>query len=953
MAENAFWDSLSTLHFSNEAEVETRLVLPLLNALGYQNSDIRPKPPVEIRVGSKKQKGRTPEADFVVYTGKPHNRNTAAIVVEAKRPRIPLHDGVAQAESYAQHLRAPLILVTNGVVMQIWQLQPTLDNDLVFHADVCDLASRRSDLEAIAGVEAVRIICANLAHKRVATITEDFSAFEERELDRLSALGPWMQRTLHDPQADQPVSSQSLVEGYKRGAIILGPSGYGKSMLAASLCVQAIELRRRGTRQHLVLEVFIPDVAVDETGIEKFLHERISRQVPQITELVLRDRIKRDGITVVADGFERLEPRLREKWISSLRSFCRDYPRAQVFVMSRATGRELATLGLPILRLDGYSESDLQRLMKLRNVSRPSLLGRSPAMSGHLEGLCKEPLIADLVVSYIREHNRYPTHVRPLYEDWVSRLLIDFGEIEKLKYRASLTALAKATRVAPLTFEEAAAVVSGDGNATVTLERLTDANAISITESRIELTHEALADYLRALAFIHDAGSDIKSRVEELDLEETSQFPRLLLAAAETLEQSQTIWDAIARANLQTAIDCLHLTPGTGVATGQDSRGPKSEAYEFLKVVLNALDTVVEAHLEPMTTSIRFALIGTDVDEMGIIGDLSQDHAFYAFRALKPGMPRIEVKSRTDAHRRFGINLKAFGLGYDAGRIIGIKAVGSALSNAIKARRIRGGMVWTEELVMSRINHLEREYKIVMPDGYALKPIRKALSAFEDRVILPPSNRRGQTFRMCDLIAHVDFLLNSGVTNLQQWWCDPLRLDLKQPNDQRKLAKSLDALHSRRQIAYAEIVENSFPALAPLLGNFRELPVRRNIEVEVIKDATHPEISLNYWDEPMELFSEAGAVVSFPLTPSDDWRSWEFIEELHLRNLGRIAQFSGDRSHFATKTGAAILRNLVVGRWDGDGLPDETGVVRDVVNWLAKDVRQLFEEVPGSLDSTN
>lgn len=196
-------------------------------------------------------------------------------------------------------------------------------------------------------------------------------------------------------------------------------------------------------------------------------------------------------------------------------------------------------------------------------------------------------------MSYIREHNRYPTHVRPLYEDWVSRLLIDFGEIEKLKYRASLTALAKATRVAPLTFEEAAAVVSGDGNATVTLERLTDANAISITESRIELTHEALADYLRALAFIHDAGSDIKSRVEELDLEETSQFPRLLLAAAETLEQSQTIWDAIARANLQTAIDCLHLTPGTGVATGKDSRGPKSEAYEFLKVVLNALDTVV------------------------------------------------------------------------------------------------------------------------------------------------------------------------------------------------------------------------------------------------------------------------------------------------------------------------------------------------------------------------
>ncbi|MGV1945648.1 MULTISPECIES: type I restriction enzyme HsdR N-terminal domain-containing protein [unclassified Agrobacterium] len=945
--ENTFWDSLSTLRFSNEAEVETRLVLPLLDALGYQNSDIRPKPPVEIRVGSKKQKGRSPEADFVVYTGKPHNRNTAAIVVEAKRPGIPLYDGVAQAESYAQHLRAPLILVTNGVAMQIWQLQPTLDNDLVFHADVCDLASRRFDLEVIAGVEAVRIICANLAHKHVATITDDFSAFDERELERLSALGPWMQRTLHDPPADQTVSSQSLLERFRKGAIVLGPSGYGKSMLAASLCVQAIEQRRQGMRQHLVLEVFIPDVAVDETGIEEFLHERISRQVPHVTELVLRDRIRRDGITIVADGFERLEPRLREKLISSLRSFCRDYPRAQIFVMSRAIGRELITLGLPILRLESYSGSDLQTLMKLRNVSKPSLLGRSPAMPGHLEALCKEPLIADLVVSYIREHNRYPTHVRPLYEDWVSRLLVDFGEIEKLKYRASLTALAKATRIAPLTFEEAAAAVSGDGNATVTLERLTDANAISITESRIELTHEALADYLRALAFIHDAGSDIKSRVEELDLEETSHFPRLLLAAAETSEQSQTIWNAIARANLKTAIDCLHLTPGTAVAAGRDSRGSTSEAYEFLTVVLNTLDTVVEAHLKPMTTSIRSALIGTDVDEIGVMGDLSQDHAFYAFRALRPGMPRIEVKSRAEGYRSFGINLKAFGLDYDAGRIIGIKAVGSALSDVIKARRIRGGMVWTEELVMSRINHLEREYKIIMPDGYALKAIRKELRAFEDHAVLPYSNRRGQSFMMRDLIADVDFLLDSGVRKLQPWWCDPRRLDLKQPSDQRKLAKALQALHSRRQVAYAEIVKNSVPALAQLLGNFRELPVRRNIEVEVIKDATHPEISLNYWEEPIEFFSEAGAVVSFPPTVSDDWRSWEFIEELHQRNLERLARFSGDRSHFETKAGSGILRNLVVGRWDGDGLPDETGVVRDVMNWLAKDVRQLFEEVPG------
>jgi hypothetical protein len=43
-----FWDASPPLEFINEADVEQRLVLPLLHALGYEPEDVVPKPPVGV-----------------------------------------------------------------------------------------------------------------------------------------------------------------------------------------------------------------------------------------------------------------------------------------------------------------------------------------------------------------------------------------------------------------------------------------------------------------------------------------------------------------------------------------------------------------------------------------------------------------------------------------------------------------------------------------------------------------------------------------------------------------------------------------------------------------------------------------------------------------------------------------------------------------------------------------
>ena len=68
------------------------------------NSDIEPKFPGIFQEG----KGRKHEADFVVFSGPPHNKDTSLIVVEAKAPSESLKDARCQAELYAFNLRTPL-----------------------------------------------------------------------------------------------------------------------------------------------------------------------------------------------------------------------------------------------------------------------------------------------------------------------------------------------------------------------------------------------------------------------------------------------------------------------------------------------------------------------------------------------------------------------------------------------------------------------------------------------------------------------------------------------------------------------------------------------------------------------------------------------------------------------------------------------------------------------------
>jgi hypothetical protein len=261
-----FWSSIPTVDaLRGEGNVEHRLVLPLLHALGYEDHEIEAKYPVVFQHG---RLGRKPEADFVCFYGPLRDRNNSLLVVEAKQPGEKLPPGKAQGESYAQNLRAPLLLLTDGEILEVWQMQITLESQRVLSIPVASLVSERGNVERFLNKAAVRDYCRSLSSKTIVEATADFGVYETAELKRMLRDQPSIARTLR--RAETAIQSATLettrlLSDFPLGAIVVAPSGYGKTTLSRDVFKRAIEERWRGNRTSLPFEVPLPDF--EQSGV--------------------------------------------------------------------------------------------------------------------------------------------------------------------------------------------------------------------------------------------------------------------------------------------------------------------------------------------------------------------------------------------------------------------------------------------------------------------------------------------------------------------------------------------------------------------------------------------------------------------------------------------------------------------------------------------------------------
>lgn len=329
------WGQAPGLEFENEAAVETRLIVPLLRTLGYSEAEhIVPKYPVVFQEG---RQGRKPEADFVVFAEQPHSRATSLITVEAKHPSEDLSGGKEQGESYAANIRSPILMLSNGRRIQLWQYQPTYESELVLDCSVAELPARRGEVESLLARDAVLSYARMLRHKSFGILARDLGAYERAEFERRDGAATAISRRLKDVGSSSGgVVSTGLLAKYPDGAVLLAASGYGKTTLARELRRQALERRWSGESSRLPIEVFLPDLPPSRDSLEAFLCSRVAVHCPKVSSSAFRDRLRDDGIVLLGDGFDRVPAEHRADVEGALVTFRRDFPKTQLFLFSRA-----------------------------------------------------------------------------------------------------------------------------------------------------------------------------------------------------------------------------------------------------------------------------------------------------------------------------------------------------------------------------------------------------------------------------------------------------------------------------------------------------------------------------------------------------------------------------------------------------------------------------------------
>jgi hypothetical protein len=105
----------------------------------------------------------------------------------------------------------------------------------------------------------------------------------------------------------------------------------------------------------------------------------------------------------------------------------------------------------------------------------------------------------------------------------------------------------------------------------------------------VELRHEGLADYLRALVFWKNPSFSRGAALAQLKFDPSSQFATLLVATARAADDRGDAWQAIAKADVQLAIRALHLLVGEAVIE------PRKPALRILDDIRLTIDTLVAA----------------------------------------------------------------------------------------------------------------------------------------------------------------------------------------------------------------------------------------------------------------------------------------------------------------------------------------------------------------------
>jgi len=932
-----FWSNVPTFDkLGNEAAVEVQLVLPLLGALGYEGDDIAPKYPVVFQEG---RAGRKPEADFVCFWQGIQTRDNSLVVVEAKNPSEGLVDAKAQGESYAQNLRAPILLITNGKILEVWQLQITMESQCVLTVPIQSLTSKRGEIERILNKTAVREYCRSLTFKTIMECTTDFGQYEKAEVKRLSRSDPVITRTLRRSESAGyaiSLNSTRLITDFSTGAIVIGPSGYGKTTLSRATFMLAMEERLSGSGKPLPFDVPLPDLEQSSVSLVKFIEERLSAHQPGVTAASLSAQLRDTGAVVCCDSFDRTTVQFQKRVTAEISNLQRDYPLIQVYIFSRAALKP--HLPLPVLELDSLSDEQVREFERVvlsdgsgQNFSIVSM------MSSILRSLCANPLLLRLTLNYWKRKQTFPNKISFLFQSWLDTVLETDPDdvVSKAQRERALIALAQATVVAPITIADAIAELSRQILPSGLLNELIQCNAVRVSGVVVEVQHDGLADYLRAVALARKSESELLGQIPTLPIPADSFFPVLLMAQLSSRRLQAELWKRLTSTNISLYFDALRYR----FDVSDDLRHLNSEqlSRDYLQELIEGVEDPLTSYFPEMRASVLGLLTGVVDAPLAVTGQATAMPAgiSYKLHAAEPGQSRVTVAIPEFPGTIRGVNLDLSRFRIDSARLLGMTLLRDTMFDTLKQLELLGGPTWIAERLLGRVRYLAQKHRFDVEINDDLDHLESKLRPLANYWIDEGSFFGKPRFSVQSLLDDIALLRAVGVTALDPWWSSVGWDDNAFTTDDEIYRRVLDEEYRRVQTAYAEVVRASLPHVSSDLIYFPILPIRWKLTVQKRDRRVSPSVIHSHWF-PVQSWEDAGADVSFSDGGPGGFPNWEEARDA-LAKLGR-------RSTHIPRFGGWRIQD----RFDGFGFtpPVTTRVTSEVCSWLEDDLKHLFEGLP-------
>ncbi|CAG9250779.1 type I restriction enzyme HsdR N-terminal domain-containing protein [Paraburkholderia caribensis] len=925
--DSSIWDAPPVVPpDANEARVEQLVVEPLLKALGYTPVDIaRLHPLSNARTDSERKPGRHPEADFAVYNGPSRETENCLFVVEAKRPGISLSKAAAQAEYYAFHLKALIYVVTDGLKLEIWQFQFATRSVLMVRTNIRALPEARAGIERALGRNAILDYKAKLEFPDAREEYVELSPYESAESERMLKNPTTIPRVVsfRETRAFQPndMSVDGLLNPDGRSAIILARSGMGKTRVCSRLMDLALTQRISKKSRRLPIEVPLPELVASGDSLLEFAFKRVNAQARAITLSILKEKIASlHGIDFFCDAFDRVAPEYRMRVEFYVSSTLRDYPRCRVFLFSR-------TSVVPNLELDTYflrplsplEQQMLEEAIVGTKIARQNrLFHPSTALPRIIQGLCDSPLILSWVVNFFRAEKRLPDNLAEIFNFWLDRILRP-NERVKTQHFALVSALkeiAVETNLAPVDGHLLAQHLKMKDLSPEVLDELHRLDAITVSGNSVEVTHEALADFLRARAIIDEPPDQRVERLAQQPFDKDGFFPVVFAAMANELALQRHLFDRVVPVGFSAYMEAIRYK----AKIHKDQTCPpdiENIRNIFLEELLDGFVGTAETFFPNIVTRLIEFETGAPENTVEVTSGILQDGETLAFSLES----RVGFQRTARPVRHFLMNRDA----PDRARVVGLGILRLWLRHIIAGAHMSGGAVWHEERLLSRLRLLMHR-GAVCPTSFDIAVQRQFWEGQTGLVI--PAEDHYPALPVNELLEDIAILEEAEIERLTPWWTQATG-DEAWSSEWDRSDETIKKYHLRLDAAYREIVEQSFPEIAGDLETYGVLPRSWSI---ILKDSGNRLTLKPLWS-PVKSWSDVRAEITKDDVDGVQWaQQTGALLSLYGRRVGRLA--------ITYKLAPMFNGYPISGKYDG-----KTAVLRGVSVLLQNELKKFFDGV--------